>query len=579
MMRGFFILALVALIGWLAAVASAQTATEIEITGLDGLLLEQATANITVANQLTAATSHRALDRRLRQASDQIDNALKANGYYSAVITHQVEEESGQRKILFAVDKGQPVIIDSVQIEITGDGADFDPFLDWRSTFPLQPGDILVDKLYQSAITELQRTARKYGFFDSSVNKREIRVNRSTQKADILITFETGPRYRYSDIRLDKEYFDEGFLQRFFNIEPDQFFNNDDLQILHQRYAASGYFSSIRISPVLDEREEEKIPVSIELQNRKRDRYFAGLGFSTDLGLRGKLGIERRYANNRGHGFDILLDYSELKRLALFNYEIPLSRPYAESLHFTYQYNDRRDEDLKSLVNGLDVSRVWKYGLNDWQYGLWLFSVKNELDGQFSDGSFLAPTAGWSHARADNPLFPRRAWQLAINLIGASQSIVSSESFLQAQLKANLILPVFEQDRLLLRSRLGRTLIGDFSVLPKQLRFYAGGDNSVRGYKFQSLAPHNESGSLTGGDSLIFTSVEYEHYFQPMIGAAVFWDAGNAFFDGDPIQLVHGAGVGLHLNLPFGVFRIDVANALSKPGRPWRLHVTLRPDL
>jgi len=579
MRHGFFFLVLAMLMGLLTAEASGQATAEIEITGIDGLLFEQATANITVVNQLAAATSQRALDRRLRQAMAQIDNALKANGYYSAVITPHVEEEAGQRRIRFEVDKGPPVIIDSVQIEITGDGADFDPFLDWRSTFPLQSGDFLVDKHYQDAISELQRTARKYGFFDSHISTREIGINRSAQQADILITFETGPRYRYSEIRLNKDYFDEDFLQRFFNFEPGQFFNNDDLQTLHQHYASSGYFSSIRISPVLDEREEDQIPIAIELQNRKRDRYFAGIGYSTDLGIRGKLGMERRYVNSRGHGFDVLLDYSELKRLALFDYEIPLSRPYAESLHFTYQYNDRRDEDLKSLVNGIDVSRVWKHGLNNWQYGLWLFSVDNELDGQYSDGSFLAPTAGWSYARADNPLFPRSAWQLAVNLIGASQNIVSSESFLQAQLKAVLILPALEQDRLLLRGRLGRTLIDDFSVLPKQLRFYAGGDNSVRGYEFQSLAPHNESGSLIGGDSLIFTSVEYEHYFKPMIGAAVFWDAGNAFFDGDAIQLAHGAGVGLRLNLPFGVFRIDVANALSKPDRPWRLHVTLRPDL
>lgn len=570
---------LAALMGLLPATVSSQTNAEIEITGLEGELLEQATANITVASELAAASSSRSQGRRLRQAVAQIDNALKANGYYSAIITPHVEEESGQRRYRFVVDKGDPVRIDSLQLEISGDGADFDPFLDWRSTFPLHPGDILVDKHYQDAITELQRTARRYGFFDSRISKREIRINRSAQQADIHITFETGLRYRYSEIRLLEDYFDEDFLQRFFNIEVGQFFNNDDLQRLHQHYAASGYFSSIRVSPVLDEREGDKIPISIELQKRKRDRYFAGAGFSTDLGVHGKLGLERRFVNQRGHSFDSEFYYSELRKLVQLNYTIPLSRPYAEDLILSYLYNDRRDEDLKSRVNGIEASRVWKHGLSNWQYGLQLFTVDNELDNEFSEGSFLTPTTGWGYAHADNILFPRYAWRLGINLTGASQSIASTESFLQTQLTATLILPLFERDRLLLRSRLGRTLIDDFSVLPKQLRFYAGGDSSVRGYEFESLAPHNESGSLTGGDSLVFGSVEYEHYFNPMIGVAVFWDAGNAFFAEDAIELVHGAGVGLRLNLPFGVFRFDVANALSKPGRPWRLHVTLRPDL
>jgi len=579
MIRGFNFLVLAVFMGVLPSTVFSQMNAEIVIIGLEGEMLEQATANITVARELVAATSSRSRDRRLRQAVAQIENSLKANGYYSAVITPRVEEDSGQRRYQFEVDKGDPVRIDSVQLEITGDGTDFAPFLDWRNNFPLQPGDTLVDKHYEDAITELQRSARRYGFFDSRISTREIRINRSAQQADIHITFETGPRYRYSQIRMDKDYFDENFLQRFLNIEPGQPFNNDDLQALHQNFAASGYFSSIRISPVLNEREGDEIPISIELQRRKRDRYFAGLGYSTDLGMHGKLGMERRFANQRGHSFDSLLYYSELRRLAQFNYTIPLSRPYAEELILSYQYNDRRDEDLKSRVKGIDASRVWKHGLSDWQYGLRLFTVNNELDYEFSEGNFLTPTAGWGYARTDNLLFPRQAWQLGINLTGASQSIASSESFLQTQLTATLILPLFERDRLLLRSRLGRTLIDDFSVLPKQLRFYAGGDNTVRGYEFESLAPHNENGSITGGDSLIFGSVEYEHYFKPMIGAAVFWDTGNAFFAEDAIQLAHGAGIGLHLNLPFGVFRFDVANALSKPDRPWRLHVTLRPDL
>lgn len=559
-------------------IAFSQNVTAIEITGLDGELLKQATANITVSREIAAATSSRTLGRRLRQAVTQIENALKVNGYYSSVISTRVEEGE-PRRVYFDVSLGDPVKIGSVQINISGDGAEFRAFQGWNREFALQPGDILVDTLYEEALTELQRAARKYGFFDSRISTREILVDLSAQLADIHIAFETGPRFHYGEIRLDQDYFDTDFLQRYFNIEPGQLFDNDDLQALHQRFAASSYFSSIRVSPVLDERAGDEVPVSIELVRNKRDRYFAGLGYSTDLGVRGRLGMERRYVNSRGHHLSALLDYAELKRQVRFAYNIPLSRPYSENLVLSYVFSDRRDEDLKSRVNGIDATRVWKRGMHDWQYGIWFFTAENELDGEQSEGKFLAPSAGWSYSRADNFLFPRKAWQLGVNLVGAAESVASTESFLQARLNTTLILPAFEYDRLLLRGRLGRTFIDNFAVLPKQLRFYAGGDNSVRGYEYQTLAPYNDNGSLVGGDSLIFASAEYEHYFKPEIAAAVFWDSGNAFFAGDTIDLANGAGVGLHLNLPFGVFRLDVANALSKPDRPWRLHVTLRPDL
>lgn len=579
MIRGFIFLALAMLTGFLSPTANGQNAADIEIVGLDGVLLEQAIANITVGGSLATAASQRSLNRRVRQAVTQINNALKANGYYSAVITPHIEGEAAQQKFRFEVNKGNPVKVASVQLEIIGEGKGFEAFEKWRTAFPLKAGDTLVDKHYEEAITELQRTARKYGFFDSRISTRQIRIDRTAKQADILINFETGVRYRFSEIRIKEDYFNSDFLLRFLNIEKGQSFDNDDLQTLHQHFSASNYFSSIRVTPVLNERSDGEVPISISLERRKRDRYTAGIGYSTDLGVRGKLGMERRFVNKRGHSFAASVDYAELKRQARINYDIPLSRPFAEKLVLSYQYSDRRDEDLKSRVNGIQASHVWKLGLSDWQYGLWLFTTDNELDGQFNEGTFLSPTAGWSYARGDNLLFPRRAWQLGINLVAASESVVSTESFLQAELNTTLILPLFERDRFLLRGQLGRTLIDDFSVLPKQLRFYAGGDNSVRGYKYQSLAPRNENGSLTGGDALVFGSAEYEHYFTPIIGAAVFWDAGNAFFAGDAIQLSHGAGVGLHLNLPFGVFRFDVANALSKPDRPWRFHITLRPDL
>jgi len=579
MSRSFLLLLLAGFVWLTPSIAHCQKVAEIEITGLQGELLQQATANITVNRELAAATSPRTLDRRVRQAVTQIDNALKVNGYYSAIITPHIPEQGEKHIFRFDVVKGEPVRIRGVRLEITGDGADFSEFQNWKKAFPLQPGNILVDTRYEEALTELQRTARKYGFFDSRVNTREILIDQSALKADIHIKFETGSRFRYGEIRLDQDYFDTDFLQRFFNIEPGQSFNNDDLQVLHQRFSTSDYFSSIRLSPLLDERSADAVPVSIELERRKRDRYFAGIGYSTDLGVRGKLGMDRRYVNSRGHSFSSLLDYADLKRQVMIAYKIPLSRPYTENLILSYRYSDRRDEDLKSRVNGIDATKVWKRGLHDWQYGLWFFTADNELDGEQSEGKFLAPSAGWSYARADNILFPRKAWQLGVNFVGALESIVSTESFLQARLNTTLIFPTFEYDRLLLRGQLGRTFIENFSVLPKQLRFYAGGDNSVRGYEYQSLAPYNKNGSLVGGDSLIFGSVEYEHYFRREIAAAVFWDTGNAFFAGDAINLEHGAGVGLHLNLPFGVFRFDVANALSKPDRPWRLHITLRPDL
>src|SRR5690606_9543527 len=118
------------------------------------------------------------------------------------------------------------------------------------------------------------------------------------------------------------------------------------------------------------------------------------------------------------------------------------------------------------------------------------------------------------------------------------------------------------------------TRIDEFSELPASLRFFAGGDQSVRGYRYNSLGPTDASGEVIGGRKLLVGSLEYEHRIRGGWSAAVFYDAGNALEDyGD--SLARGAGFGVRWLSPIGQVRIDLASALSEDGNPWRLHLNI----
>jgi translocation and assembly module TamA len=66
--------------------------------------------------------------------------------------------------------------------------------------------------------------------------------------------------------------------------------------------------------------------------------------------------------------------------------------------------------------------------------------------------------------------------------------------------------------------------------------------------------------------------------FAGNLGGALFFDAGNAF-DGTRLNLERGVGVGFRWRSPIGAVRVDLASAISKPGTPLRLHITVGPDL
>jgi translocation and assembly module TamA len=135
--------------------------------------------------------------------------------------------------------------------------------------------------------------------------------------------------------------------------------------------------------------------------------------------------------------------------------------------------------------------------------------------------------------------------------------------------------------RLILRCEGGAGLVDDFSEMPVSLRFFAGGDQSVRGYGYKTLGPIDEDGKVIGGRHLLIMSIEYEQRLTERWGVALFYDIGNAInTPSDPLK--EGAGLGIRWRSPVGSIRLDMASPLATLDTPhplWRLHLSIGPDL
>jgi translocation and assembly module TamA len=131
--------------------------------------------------------------------------------------------------------------------------------------------------------------------------------------------------------------------------------------------------------------------------------------------------------------------------------------------------------------------------------------------------------------------------------------------------------------RVRVRGEIGTSAVGEFEELPAQYRFFAGGDNSVRGYAYEELSPVDAEGNKVGGRHLLTASVELQRDLPRNFVAAVFVDAGNAFNKfGDPLE--YSAGVGVRYRLPFLSIGIDVAQSISEPDRSPRFHINFTPE-
>ena len=153
---------------------------------------------------------------------------------------------------------------------------------------------------------------------------------------------------------------------------------------------------------------------------------------------------------------------------------------------------------------------------------------------------------------------------------------MSDTTFSQLTADGKWIRSVGRRQRLLLRGSLGAMAVDDFDQLPPELRFFAGGDRSMRGFDYQELGATNAAGKVIGGEFLAVGSAEYEKFFSPKWGGAVFVDAGDAFRTSE-FDLNVGAGIGVRWRSPVGMVRFDFAKpVVSDLADSIRFHITHR---
>jgi translocation and assembly module TamA len=213
-----------------------------------------------------------------------------------------------------------------------------------------------------------------------------------------------------------------------------------------------------------------------------------------------------------------------------------------------------------------------------------------EVADQNHNTHLLFGEATLTKKKANDFFFPRRGWSMAYGLRFAPEGLLSDTSFTQLTADGKYIFPAGRRQRVLMRLSLGTMVVDDFNQLPPELRFFAGGDRSIRGFDYQTVGSTREvlptdppdikpENLVIGGTKLAVASIEYERYFVRDWGAAVFVDGGDAWRGAD-FNLNIGAGVGVRWRSPVGVVRLDVAKPVkSNLADAIRFHISIGPDL
>lgn len=559
----------------------AAVQVRVELEGLTAPQRKNVLATLSLEQQKDHPLTNMALIRRLHaKAPEEIRSALEPFGFYRAKVEASLTETAQGLEARYRIDPGPPLHIDTLDVQVTGEGRNDPAYRDLLAKFPLVRHAVLEQTRYTDAKEALQQIAAELGYLDADFTAHEIRIDLATYQAEVVLHFDTGPRYRFGKISFRQDILRPDFLERFAPVREGDPYSVVNLLALQSALADSGYFFRAEVIPRTEQARDLAVPVDVITTPRLRNRYTAGVGYGTDTGARVSAGWENRRINSRGHRLGLDLLASEINNSQTLRYTIPLRFYRADQLAFTanryHEWHEERDE----LRRSLSVSRSRGKELWRTTYSL-TYSDEDFTIGERRDRTrLLMPGASWTRIDTDDRLYTTHGNRYILDLHGANTAVVSDISFMQYQMQAKWITQLADRSRIIARAQGGYTRVARFDELPSSQRFFTGGDRTIRGYRYESLGPKDAQGNVMGGKSLLVGSLEYEYPLRENFSVAAFYDAGNAFDNWDPPpQLLRGSGFGLRWRTPVGPIRLDVAWALDKHDKPWRLHLVIGPDL
>ena len=551
---------------------------EVRIEGLDRELSANARSFLSIEQERDREGLTPSRLRLLhKKAPDEIRQALQPFGYFSPVIESELQHPDPGYIALYKVDPGPQAVLSEVDFKVEGEGAET---FKTNKQFTLSRGDALDLTEYESQKQALLSQVFDQGFLDAVYTQHEVRVDRDSNSARIILHLDTGRRYRFGEISFQQDVLDPAFLARYLSFGTGDPYSHEKLLDLQGKLIDSEYFSQVEVNSRRDLVEDAQIPVDIQLKPNKKNRYRIGLGFSTDTGPRLTLDWKRRRIGDEGHRMRTEMRLSKPERSLTTEYTIPLERPTVDYVSFGATldaFDTETSKGNRALLNAshsIGLEKGWRRTLS-----LEYLYEDFEVGAQNDNARLLVPGITWSRVKGGGKDYIRRGMRLSLHAEGASDALLSTANYIQLYTSDKYIYAINDDWRLLTRFDLGATWVDDLLKLPPSKRFYAGGDNSVRGFAFEDLGPRDDNNDVVGGRYLAVGSLEVERHLQGKWSAAVFFDAGNAFDINYPAETAYGAGIGLRWRSPVGPIRFDLARGHVMDEQTLRLHIVLGPEL
>jgi len=555
----------------LSAVCHAEE-LKISVSGLGRETRQNLLAHLGSVDSSVADQSAR-LERLVQSA---IDDALQPFGYHEAsfILTRK------NSTLQIAVKPGPRVRLLAPRISVDEPAASVPEIAALLASPPLVAGAPVSHAAYDAFRDQLLRISRRLGFFEARYRHSELRIDVARRTAEAHLDLESGPRYVFDETSFSGTGVDPELLHSLAPFRSGDPFDNELVLRFERRLRDTAWFREMAVS--VQPGADARVQVTVLAQDMDTSRYDIGAGFSTDSALRLRFNRNTPLLNSDGHSLRIESEISEPRQNVQAVYRIPHHDPLDDIIEFTAGLQGKNIQDTDTKTGTLGVRHALKI-FGDWSHS---YGISAELErytlgsNSSKDVAYLMPALSLSRTRLARGIDPLNGTAFWTAIDFSDRAVGSPSDFMRWRGSAKWLFALPDANTTVLtRLEMGTIITDGFNSLPASLRFYAGGDNSIRGYDLESLGPRDSEGKLIGGRYLTVGSFEMSRRVRPTWRVAAFIDGGGAFTE-DHDKLYQSVGLGLRWLSPIGQIRVDLATPIhDSENSGFKLHISMGPPL
>jgi outer membrane protein insertion porin family len=511
--------------------------------------------------------------QRLEQDVELIVQLYNDHGYIQARVEStdvRVDRERARVTIRIAVVEGPQFSMGDLEIT----GTNVLPLEEVRRRVLLKPGDVFSRAKVRDSVEGIRALYSAIGRASAEVAPLT-RQDTAARRVDLTLEITEGPEVFVERINVSGNVrSQEKILRREIPMAEGDLFTSQKLERARQRLVNLGYFETVNATTAPGAT-KDKIVVNIDVVERPTGLFSLGGGYSSVDGVIGTVDLSQR--NFLGKGWEVFLRLrggaNTQQGLVGFTEPWLFDRPLAAGFDL---FNTRRvftDYTVESLGGDVRLSHpLFEFSRWHLTYRLTRDRISDVADNastelQREEGSTLTSlvTGALSRDTRDNVFAPTRGSRAS--LVADVAGLGGDNRFARFTGDVTYFRPVVWGTVLAGRLEGGYGFGFGDEKLPLFERFYLGGPNSIRGVKFRTISPVDDSGTRIGGTSMVLFNLEYLVPLFFGLRFATFFDAGNVYGftkDFDLTDTREAAGVGLRWQSPFGPIRVDYGVNLDR---------------